>query len=490
MKSFKFFLKEGGNVKVGPKGQETSAAPFPVNEKDRSVRRADVHGALSDIHDAFHKEHGEHLFGKDKEHLHSSSVYSGSSEHFMGHHVSDVEFVRHKPSVGDVDVQVSHDHKNKLEKTLATGKKFGKYTVAGTKKHGNEISAVMRHENGEHHQFDFEGTHHPGSETDKFLHSANWEDTKSGIKGVHHKVLINAVGGESHKFSNTHGLRSRTDEKDVGVSHPTEVSKVLFGKSADHNKIKSFKGVVDLIKKHKSPTEHQAIYDKFKKDVSSKKDTDHTAALAHMKSHLNVKDDVSEMFSEEVTHHASIVPMMGVAPHSHMGHAKDIGGKLASLPGTKHVGLSGKADVFSAEERKNIMKRQWKQKDTNFHVVKSAGETIHHAYHSLPLDGRKELHLLVGSDRRDMAEKLKDGLNSGKIKEMGDKKWDAIHIHTPDDLDRTHGMSGTKMRQSIANGDHAEFKRHLGNMFSDKESKSIMDRSKEALQSGKIKVKR
>ena len=66
MKSFKFFLNEGGNVKVGPKGQETSAAPFPIQHDTRAVRRTDVHTALSKIHDAFHKEHGQHLFGADK----------------------------------------------------------------------------------------------------------------------------------------------------------------------------------------------------------------------------------------------------------------------------------------------------------------------------------------------------------------------------------------------------------------------------------------
>ena len=99
MKSFKTFLNEGGNI--------GSAAPFSVQSHTRAARRTDVHTALSKIHDAFNKEHGEHLFGANKEHLKTGHVYSGSSHDFMGSHVSDQEFAQHKPHVGDVDVQVS-----------------------------------------------------------------------------------------------------------------------------------------------------------------------------------------------------------------------------------------------------------------------------------------------------------------------------------------------------------------------------------------------
>lgn len=490
MLSLKAFLHEGGNIKVGPKGSEVSAAPFPISHTTRAERRTDIHHTLSSLHNAFHKEHGEHLFGQDKEHLKSRHVYSGSTADLMSHHISDQEFAKHKPHVGDVDVQVSKEHKEKLASTLQAGKKFGKYTVVGTKKHGNEISAVMRHENGEHHQFDFEGVHHPGSETERFLHSSNWEDTKAGIKGAHHKMLINAVAGSTHKFSISHGLRSRSDENDVGVQHPTEVSKKLFGKEANHANIHSFHGVVDLIKAHKSPAEQQEIYNKFKSSVSQNTKMDSAKALEHMRKHLNVSDETNESLIEGEEHHATVVPLMGVSPFSHMGHAHDIGGKMKSLPGKKVVGLSSKADVFSPEERKHIMSRQWQHKDTEYHVTKSGGDTVGHAYHSLPKTGKKVLHILVGSDRKEFAHGLKDALENGRIKEMNGHKWDAIHVHTPEDEGRSHGMSGTKMRAAIAKGDTETFKKHLGPMFDDKEAKTIMDRSRVGILSGKIKLKR
>jgi hypothetical protein len=486
MKSFKSFLNEGGNIKVGPKGQETSAAPFPVRSDTRSARRTDVHTALSKIHDAFHKEHGEHLFGANKTHLKTGHVYSGSSHDFMGGHVSDDEFAKHKPHVGDVDVQVSHEHKEKLASTLATGKKFGNYTVVGTKKHGNEISAVMRHKNGEHHQFDFEGVHNPGSETDRFLHSSSWEDTKSGIKGVHHKMLINAASGSTHKFSISHGLRSRTEDNDLGVQHPHEISKQLFGNSADHEKIKSFKGVADLIKKHIPKAQHQEIYDKFSSGLAKMKGMDHGPAIEHLRKTLGAKDTANESYIEEEVEQHAHVAFMGASPHTHMGHHIDVVGGMGA--GKKFVGLSGKSDVFSDKEREHIANKQ-SNGSAEFKIEKTAGQTVGRAFHSLK-GPKKVLHLHFGHDRKEMAEGLKKSIESGKIPELNGEKPHRVEIHYPKDENRSHGFRGETLRNAAASGDEKTYKTHLGPNFSDAESKSIMNRTRVGLLAGKIKLKR
>lgn len=541
MLRFKSFIVEGGNIKVGPKGSETSAAPFSVSSKNRGERRSDIHHALGSIHDAFHAEHGEHLFGHNQALLHSGHAYTGSTADLMGHHVSNEDFAKHKPTVGDVDTQVSMEHKNKLESTLKAGRRFGKYTVVGTKKHGNEISAVMRHDNGEHHQFDFQGVKHPGSESERFLHSSSWQDTKKGIKGAHHKILINAVGGDIHKFSITHGLRSRTDESDQGVSHPTEVAHALFGHKANPEHIHSFHGVVSLIKKHKTPEEHQAIYNKFKDSLSRIKGMEHGPALAHMRSQLGVKDNVNEsvrkwssevrakhgsdvkiktdkvhnrisaekdgkvvgsyqrktqrgtVFSEDLTEetaqHAHMT-FMGASPITHMGHHIDVVGSMDKGPkGKKFVGLSGKSDVFSDKEREDISNKQSGGK-ADFKVEKSAGQTVARAFNSMKGSGPKHLHLHFGHDRKDFAERLKSSIEAGKIPELEGHKPDAVHIHYPSDENRSHGMSGTKMRTAASESDTETFKKHLGPNFSDKEAKSIMDRTRVGLMAGKIKVKR
>lgn len=489
-KSFLTVLLEGGNVKVKTaSGEEVSAAPFKV--KDRGKQTQDIHAALKSIHNSYNQETGAHLFGKNGKALESGSAFAGSTKHLMNGHIPDHEFKKHKPTVGDVDIQVPMEHKDALAKHLKPGDRHGPYTVVGTKKHGNETSAVMRHDNGEHHQFDFEGTHYKGDEPHKdesFLHGADWNDAKAGISGAHHKILLNSVGLDSHKFSISHGLRSRTDDSDPGTKDPKAISAKLFGKDADHDNIHSFQGVAHLIRNHIHPSMHQAIYDKFKDGLKSVKGKDHGPALEHLRKQLNASDDIKE--SVEETHHTSVIPMVGFSPISHMGHASDLGGKLARLPGQKHVGVSSKADLFSPEERKGIMSRQWGNKDTTTHVVSGAGETIRKAYDAMPKTGRKVLHLLLGADRAGMAAGLKKSLEQGKIKEMEHHKFDEIHIHAPDDGDRSHGMSGTRMRQAAADGDEKEFHRHLGSMFSRNESNKIMGRVKSGIESGAVKLKR
>jgi hypothetical protein len=173
-----------------------------------------------------------------------------------------------------------------------------------------------------------------------------------------------------------------------------------------------------------------------------------------------------------------------------MGHAADLGGALSKLPGTKHVGISNKADAFTPEERKGILERQWGKNKVTVHPISGAGESIRKAHDSLKGPGKKVLHILVGHDRKSFAEGLKKSLEDGKVKEMEGRKFDEIHIHHPEDTERSHGMSGTKMRAAANTGDKEEFHKHLGSMFSKPESNKIMNRVKAGIASGKIALKR
>ena len=493
IKSFLSFIVEGGNVKVKTAdGGEAAAAPFPVTEKNRASRVRDIHGALADLHDQYHKETGEHLFGHNKSGLANRRTYAGSTPSLMDTKgIPSPELAKYMPKVGDVDAQVAHHHKDALAKFLFPGRKMGKYMVVGTKKHGNETSAVLKHENGEHHQVDFEGVHTDENgeptEGERFLHSADWGDRKKGIKGLHHKILLNALGGATHKFSISHGLRPRDAGKDdPGITEPTEVSKALFGDKADHSKIHSFTGVADLIKKHVPPERHHEIVNKFVSSLQQKKDVDHSKAISHLADKLGVH--LTEEAAPE--HHTSMIPLTGFSPISHMGHALDLGTAIRKLPGTKHVGVSSKSDVYSPTERKKILSKQWGAKNAKVHVVKSAGETARAAHDSLPEGGRKVLHILVGHDRADMAHHLKKSLEAGKIKEMEGRKFDEIYVHHPEDTDRSHGMSGTKMRTAASTGDIETFHKHLGPMFTRKEAEHHMNKIKNAISSGALKVKR
>lgn len=299
MISFKTFIIEGGNVKVKDStGKEVSAAPFKVN--GRSEQASQVHDALTDLHKSFHEATGKHLFGQDAKSLKTGSAYSGSTKQFMNKDkspISDTEFQKHKPTVGDIDVQVPKEHKEDLHTHLQAniGKHFGAYKLVGIKKSGNETHAVMQHHNGDHHQFDFEHVnyeHNEPTKSEQFLHSSSWEDAKHGIKGAHHKILLNAIASASgHKFSITHGLRSRTNEDDPGVAAPKEVSKKLFGPKADHEKVNSFMGLADSVKQHIPAAHHQDIYNKFKGAMEKTKNIDSAFAVSHLKKTLGAKDE-------------------------------------------------------------------------------------------------------------------------------------------------------------------------------------------------------
>jgi hypothetical protein len=204
----------------------------------------------------------------------------------------------------------------------------------------------------------------------------------------------------------------------------------------------------------------------------------------------NIVSFFNFILRESKEQHTTVIPMVGFSPISHMGHATDLGGAMDKLPGSKHLGISQKADAFTPEERKHVLEKQWKNVQPSVHIVSGAGETIRHAYDSLSENNPKHLHILVGADRLGFAQGLKKSLEAGKIKEMGDKKFDSITVHTPEDKERTHGMSGTKMRAAANEGDEETFHKHLGPAFSRKESNTIMKKVKAGIDSGKIPLKR
>ena len=299
MLTFKAFstLMEGGNVKIG----DVESTPVAVNKDNRSQVQNDTHEFLSNVSNSFKKEHGSHLFGKNNKALTTGSTYSGSTKHLMDNNIGHDEFVKHKRKlpddshahVGDIDVKVPNEHMENLHKHLTTGKKFGKYTVVGVKRGGGEHHALIKHENGGTHQVDFEGSHYEKDEPskfDQFSHSSDWKDTKLGIKGAHHKQLLNAVGTDKHKFSIMHGLGSREGPKSPKWENDTKkITHKLFGPKADEQHLHSFHGLAHLIKHHIPASEHQKIYDKFKADTARNK-FNNDAAIQHLKTTLGTKD--------------------------------------------------------------------------------------------------------------------------------------------------------------------------------------------------------
>lgn len=489
-------ITEGGNIEIG--GVHAQRLDTSTPEKRKQTMH-DVHGLMVNLHHSFKQEHGEDLFTKKDRNHH---IYVGSTQHLFNPKISDKEFAKHKPSMGDVDVQYNIKHKANLEQHLHHGKTLGPYTVHGTKKSGTELHALMRHnKTGEVHQFDFEGV----PEGDEALHnerrSSSWHDIKHGFSGMHHKILLNAAGGEKYKLGGN-GITSREDGH---IVHGKEAAHALFGPKGDHNKLHSFVDVADQIKQHKTPEEKAAILHKVEMTVANKKG-DHNHMLGYLKKHFNKLNEQETITEEEFPQfqvllveskedgaHASIVPLVGFSPISHMGHAEDLGKTLTHLPGEHHVGISSKNSIstISNQTRAKIFRKQIHKieptSNVHTHISDSAGATIAKVFHSMPKDKKKHLHILVGHDRASMAENLKRSLESGKIKEMGKHNWDSISLHFPEG-NRAGGYSGTKMRTAAASGDKEEFHRHIG--LEKEESNKLLKKVQKAIKSKEIKVKR
>jgi hypothetical protein len=304
MKSFKNFILEGGNIKVkSSSGEEVGSVP--INSHQREEVSSDLKASLGEMDNSFKQKHGTSLFGNS---LKTGSTYAGSTKHFMDSTIPHEEFVKHKPTVGDIDLQVPEEHKDKLEDHLSPGSKYGNFTVVGTKKHGSQVSAIMKHEpTGNHHQVDFEPVEYDKETNEpnalaKFSHSSHWDDTKNGIKGAFHKMLLSSVTAahsqpgivedkkgnrevqqiEKHAFSVDKGLRERHKQIDSvgGMSVHKEIApkdsvydkdlssihNKLFGRPGtdeDIDKIGSFSGLADHVRKHLSPEQHGKVVHKF-----------------------------------------------------------------------------------------------------------------------------------------------------------------------------------------------------------------------------------
>lgn len=305
MLTFKSFLVEGGNIKVmGQSGEEVGANPIDLSKTPRPQVQQEVRGALSDLNAQHMKTTGSHLFGRNDEALKSRSAFAGSTNHLFDDKISDEEHNKYKPTVGDIDTMVPREHMGTLEQHLQPGTQLGNYTVMGTKKHGSQISAIMRHENGDTHQVDFEPAEYNGnnvSDWNRFSHSSHWGDVQQGIKGSQHKMLLRALTAahgsygilrskkgdqegfiRGDAFSVDKGLRAKYQQvgneegKPVfkeapskGAEYTTDVPEIyqrLVGKKptkTDLDKFGSFQGVAQLMGKHMTPEQRSRAFDSY-----------------------------------------------------------------------------------------------------------------------------------------------------------------------------------------------------------------------------------
>lgn len=305
---FKQFILEGGNLPypVDPndasKGSRTSDS---VESSNRDEQTGHFRDFFNSVDNGFKKQHGHSLFGRS---LETGSAYSGSARPYMDTSISTEKFKKVKPRLGDFDVQIPEQHRQKLNDYLKPGDVHGKFKVIHTRTTGSQTHAIVQHlDTGKQHQLDFEPVEYDEKtqEPTKFeqlAHSSHMGDMEHGIKGRFHKELIQSIfhahskpaviskmtgRGKTktetqeeadvppHTFSVDKGLRQKWEQtgthesgKPIVTEIPSKGAKytkdiptiysAMFnrkGNDQDHEDIGSFGGLIDHIKKH-IPQEH------------------------------------------------------------------------------------------------------------------------------------------------------------------------------------------------------------------------------------------
>lgn len=321
MIKFKKFILEGGNLpfqKTDPSDPTKSITSVSdnVSADKRDEQQGHFREFFQSLHDDFAKKRGRGLFGRNGEALKNNTYASGSAEAYMDPSISSERFKKAKPGgMGDVDVQIHHEDKKDLEDHLQPGQQYGNFRVVHVKKGGTQTHAIVQHlGTGQHHQIDFEPveydqkTQQPTS-YERFAHNSHINDLEQGLKGVHHKYLLQSIPAAGQKsgiiskmtgrgkartetreegnynpntFSVDKGLRQKWEKigeengKDVVKEKPTSESeytkdlptiyRTMFNREGSEQDIKDMhhtQGLVDHIKKHIPQEHHGKIFDAF-----------------------------------------------------------------------------------------------------------------------------------------------------------------------------------------------------------------------------------
>lgn len=205
IKNFSEFLFEGGNARVIDRATgETIARAEKIDLKKfkRTPLVNDIVEALEKLNDRFYRSFGKKIW-KNFNVVKTGKAFSGSTEFFINLNIPDAEFVKFKPTVGDIDVIIPKDISSDFEEfmpEMENKKLTTKITYLGQDRadFGNTWLAVFKYDNEKdtvNFQIDFEYGDWDDKEDSpsswaKFSHNSDWDDIKENIKGVHHKFLL------------------------------------------------------------------------------------------------------------------------------------------------------------------------------------------------------------------------------------------------------------------------------------------------------------
>ena len=193
-------ILEGGNAKAknGAEAGKISLADFSPEQYDEF--KESVIRLVEAIGFAFLDYAGEPLF-VDKGAVRSLKIFSGSGHEFFKR--SREEYVKVKPKMGDIDVQIDEKKKETVRKFLqeSEGKDFAGFTYLGSQFGGDFYNIFAAPEkfqpaakniqiDFEFIEFDEEGN---PNEFEMFTKNSDWADLSQGIKGLAKQCLIPAI---------------------------------------------------------------------------------------------------------------------------------------------------------------------------------------------------------------------------------------------------------------------------------------------------------
>lgn len=286
----------GGNVQIGTK--------FADRIDLLQVHRYELVEKLTHLFDQinifFHRKHKKLIWGYNL--FNSYDFLSGSSRHLFDMSIPTSEFIRYKPSLGDIDLQVDIIKKEEIRIFLDEMKenKFAHFDFIGYKVSSDQFITLWKFKKKNINiQIDFEFVEFSaGAPTNwsLFSHSSAWEDITEGIKGVFHKYLLRALTTKTLRdvivlkgkkevptkikatdlaFSVSHGLRKKLEpvfengkqkvidglfvykeiptDKSTYIKDISSIFTILFDFEPNNIELKkfhSFVGTLDLINIH------------------------------------------------------------------------------------------------------------------------------------------------------------------------------------------------------------------------------------------------
>ena len=315
MQNFKQYLTEGGNVQINVGGKTFDAERMDLKKVSRQTMVKSIRTGLKAINAAFEKFSGLPLW--DSSLINTGDFLSGSTKAFFDlSSIDDDEFVKYKPSVGDIDLMIDGNMatiaREFLDKT-PHGAQFDTLKFIGYKASGDQWITLWETDFGQSVQIDLEHAEFIGGKPSPwsvFSHSSAWEDMQNGIKGVFQKQLFRSLAAKDSKdiivlkgkkqvpkqvvssdyTASTKGVRKRiqpildnsgkqtymdglpvyTELPSKGAEYYTDfeiIFSILFSGAKPTPKeiqeMESFGGMIGLINRYLKSAEKQKVLDRF-----------------------------------------------------------------------------------------------------------------------------------------------------------------------------------------------------------------------------------